>query len=98
MMTLLFMMIMMGLGAAALEIRFRIYTIATWIVFIVIGVLTGMEPPGIEANLPTPHIGLWERINIGAFMMWIIVLAVVLLYEKNIPGSNKPDEKHSTIT
>ncbi|GCC53171.1 hypothetical protein SanaruYs_34140 [Chryseotalea sanaruensis] len=79
MMTLLFNMLLMGFGAAALGKRFRIYTIATWLVFIVFGILTFMESPGIEANLPTPHIGLWERINMGAFLLWIIVFAFVLL-------------------
>ncbi|SMO77914.1 DUF998 domain-containing protein [Solitalea koreensis] len=79
MMTLLFNIFLMGFGAAALGKRFRIYTIATWLVFIVFGILTFMESPGIEANLPTPHIGLWERINMGAFLLWIIVFAFVLL-------------------
>ena len=29
-------------------------------------------------NLPTPWIGLWERINIIVFLMWVVVLATVL--------------------
>ena len=79
MITLLFMMLLMGFGAAGLGKRFRYYTFATWVVFILFGVLTFMESPGIEANLPTPYIGLWERINIGAFLLWVAVLAIVLL-------------------
>jgi hypothetical protein len=43
------------------------------------GALTGMEAPGLEANLPTPLIGVWERIGIGVFMLWIAMLAIVLL-------------------
>jgi amino acid transporter len=43
MMTLLFNMLLMGYGAAALGRRFRIYTFATWVVFIIFGVLTFME-------------------------------------------------------
>lgn len=78
MITLLFMMLLMGFGAAGLGKRFRYYTFATWVVFILFGVLTFMESPGIEANLPTPYIGLWERINIGAFLLWVAVLAIVL--------------------
>lgn len=77
--TLLLMMLMMGFGAAALGKRFRFYTIATWVIFTGFGILTWLESPGIEKSLPTPWIGLWERINIGAFMLWIIVLAIVLL-------------------
>jgi len=79
MMTLLLMMLIMGFGAAALGRNFRIYTILTFVVFIVFGILIGVEAPNIPENLPTLHIGIWERINIGAFMLWVIVLAIALL-------------------
>jgi Protein of unknown function (DUF998) len=79
MITLLLMMLIMGFGAAALGRSFRIYTAMTFVVFIVFGILIGVEAPGIPKNLPTPQIGIWERINIGAFMIWIIVFAIVLL-------------------
>jgi hypothetical protein len=85
MITLIFMMLLMGFGAAALGKSFRIFTIVTFVVFIVFGVLIGVESPGIQANLPTPHIGIWERINIGAFMLWVIVFAIVLIRRKNAP-------------
>jgi len=89
MMTLLLMMLIMGFGAAAFGKVFRIYTIITFVVFIVFGVLIGVEAPGIPKNLPTPRIGIWERINIGAFMLWVIVLAIVLLQrKKNIVLTN----------
>lgn len=87
MITLIFMMMIMGFGAAALKKTFRIFTIATFVVFIAFGMLIGMEFPGIQANLPTPHIGIWERINIGAFMFWVIVFAIVLLRRENGPDS-----------
>jgi hypothetical protein len=31
------------------------------------------------ANLPTPLIGVWERINIGVFLLWVVMLAIALL-------------------
>lgn len=89
MMTLLFMMLMMGFGAAALGKRFRLFTIATFVVFIVFGVLIGVEAPGIPANLPTPRIGIWERINIGAFMLWVMVFGAALLNRKKLKDSIK---------
>jgi uncharacterized membrane-anchored protein YitT (DUF2179 family) len=89
MMTLLFNMLLMGFGAAALSKRFRAYTIITWVIFAVFGVLTFKESPGIEANLPTPHIGLWERVNIGAFLLWIIAFATALLRKKSLPVLSK---------
>ena len=76
---LLLMLLMMGFGAAALGKRFRIYTVATVIVFLVFGMLVGKESPGMQANKPTPFIGIWERINMGAYMLWIVLFAFVLL-------------------
>ena len=77
--TLLFMIVIMGSGAAALGKKFRVYTLATWLVFIIFGVLTGMQSPAMEHNLPTPGIGIWERINIGAFMLWVMVFGRTLM-------------------
>jgi len=78
-MTVFLMMLMMGFGAAALGKKFRLYTIATFVIFMVFGALTFMDSGKLEANLPTPFMGLWERINIAAFMLWVIVFATVLL-------------------
>lgn len=88
-MTLLFNLLLMGFGAAALGKRFRLYTIVTWAVFIVFGVLTFVESPGIEKNLPTPHLGLWERLNIAVFLLWITVFASVLLQAERLSDSVK---------
>ena len=77
--TVFLMMLMMGFGAAALGKKFRFYTIATFVIFMVFGGLTFMDSGNLEANLPTPFMGLWERINIAAFMLWVIVFAIVLL-------------------
>jgi hypothetical protein len=52
---------------------------ATIVIFVVFGTLTGIDGPRIAANLPTPWVGVWERINIGAFLAWVVVLAVALL-------------------
>lgn len=77
--TLLLMLVAIVFGALALGRRFRIYSLLTVIVFVVFGTLTGIEGPRIAANLPTPWIGVWERMNIAAFMLWGIVFAVALL-------------------
>jgi len=57
-------------------------------VMFVFGLLTGLDAPEMEANLPTPFMGLWERISIGAYMLWIVVLAVVVLVKKNYATSS----------
>lgn len=76
---LLVMLTVMGLAAAALGKRFRIYTLTTLAVFVVFGALTSAGGFDLAANRPTPWIGLWERINMGAGFLWIAVLAVALL-------------------
>lgn len=77
--TVLLMLLAIGFGAAALGKRFRLYSIATIVILLAFGVLTGLDGPNIAANLPTPLVGVWERINIGAFMLWVAVLAKTLL-------------------
>ncbi|MES1223480.1 MAG: DUF998 domain-containing protein [Bacteroidota bacterium] len=77
--TILLFMLIMGFGAVALGTAFRAYTISTFVIFIVFGLLSAVQAPAVSQNLPTPLLGIWERINIGAFMLWVIVLSVVLL-------------------
>lgn len=79
--TVLLMMVAIGFGAAAFGKRFSIYSIATLVIMVAFGVLTGLESPGIHRGLPTSWIGVWERISIAAFLLWIIVLAVALRRE-----------------
>jgi hypothetical protein len=78
-MTVLLFILEIGFGAAALGKRFRVYSIITMVVLVVFGALVGMNAPKVGANLPTPWIGVWERINIGAFLLWVVVLAIALL-------------------
>ena len=80
------MLLMIGFGAVALGKGFRIFSVAIVLAFIVFGILTTKESQGIQANLPTPHVGTWERINIGAYMLWIIVFAIMLLKRNNKPA------------
>jgi len=54
----------------------------------VFGALTSTSAPRIAKNLPTPWIGVWERINIGVFLLWVVVLAATLWRE--------PDSKVGT--
>lgn len=74
-----FMMLALGFGAAALGKRFRLYSIATLVILIGFGVLTGIDAPNLSLNLPTPLIGVWERINIGVYDLWVVVLSIALL-------------------
>jgi hypothetical protein len=89
MVTVLLMMLAIGFGAAAFSKWFCLYSIATMVILVVFGALTGMDGPQIAANLPTPWVGVWERISIAAFMLWVMVLAMTLLRDQD---SAAPDD------
>ena len=72
-------MFAIGFGATALGKRFRFYSIATIVVLLVSGSATFLYAPRLAANLPTPGMGLIERIDLGAYLLWVAVLAVGLL-------------------
>jgi uncharacterized protein DUF998 len=76
--SILLTLIAMGFAAAALGKRFRLYSIATMVLLVAFGAVAGVAGPRIQANLPTPWVGVWQRLNIGVWMLWLIVLAVVL--------------------
>jgi hypothetical protein len=68
-----------GFGASLRGRMFRLYSFATLLIMVVFGVLTSVTARGIATGAPTPWTGLTERVNIGAFLLWIVVLAVSLL-------------------
>lgn len=83
--TVLLMLVIIAFGIAAIENwSFRFYSMVSIMIFLLFGTLTGIDSPRIAENLPTPWIGVWERINIGVFMLWVIVLATVLLRGSNL--------------
>jgi pimeloyl-ACP methyl ester carboxylesterase len=68
-----------GIGALDLGRRFRIYSGATLAAMLVAGGASFWMAPDLAANLPTPYLGLVERINLGLYLGWVAVLAVALL-------------------
>jgi len=84
------MLLMIGFGASVFGKGFRIFSAAIVLIFLVFGILTAIESRGIEANMPTPHVGTWERINIGAYMLWVIVFAIKLLRKNTKPIARHP--------
>ena len=76
--TVFLMFLAIGFGATAFGRRFRLYSIASIVVLVAFGGLTFLEAPRLQTNLPTPWIGLWERINISVFLVWVVVLATML--------------------
>ena len=94
MVTVLLMLLAMGFGAAAFGKRFRLYSIATMAILAAFGTLTSVNAPRISANLPTPLVGVWERINIGVFLLWVVVLATALLRRRDTKAGTG---RHGTL-
>ncbi|MFZ1677095.1 MAG: DUF998 domain-containing protein, partial [Saprospiraceae bacterium] len=89
MVTVLVMVLAIGFGAVSFGKGFLIYSIISLIVLLLFGILTSMDASKVDKNLPTPWIGVWERINIGVFLFWVIVLATVLLRSEKLPDKVK---------
>lgn len=76
--TVFLILLIIGFGASADGKWFRIYSYATLVALILCGVWAFMDASQVAANLPTPWLGVRERINIYGYMLWIAVLAIVL--------------------
>jgi hypothetical protein len=81
--TVILMFVAMGFGAAARKGWFRVYSVVSMVVLLAFGGLTSSDASRVQANLPTPWVGVWERINIGVFLLWVVVLAIALLRERD---------------
>ncbi len=77
--TVLIIFLTLGFGAAGNGKPFCFYSIATILICLIFGIWAGMDSSNVAANLPTPWLGIKERINIYSYLLWMIVLAVYLL-------------------
>jgi hypothetical protein len=75
----LLILLAIGFGSTALGRPFRLYSIGTIVVLVVTGGLTATQAPRVEADLPTPWAGVTERISIGGYLLWQVVLAIALV-------------------
>jgi hypothetical protein len=89
MVSILLTLVAMGFAAAALGKRFRVYSIATMVLLVAFGAVAGVAGPRIQANLPTPGVGVWQRLNIAVWMLWLVVLTVVLLRGRRYRGGTR---------
>lgn len=68
----------MGAAAAAFGPRFLRYSAASMIVLLGTGLLAGVLGSSLGDGGTTPFLGLVERITIGTYLLWLVVLAVEL--------------------
>jgi hypothetical protein len=77
--TALLLMLAIGFGAAALGTWFRLLSLVIAVILFVFNVLSGVDGDRIAANVATWWVGVWERIGIAAFLLWLVVFSIVLL-------------------
>jgi hypothetical protein len=84
--TLAFVLAQFGFSAAAFGGRFRLYAMVSGLTVVVFGALTGVQAVRLAAGEPTPWMGLFERISIGSWLLWMAVLALLLMRGYGEPG------------
>ena len=77
--SVLCILLAIGFGSTLLGRRFRYFSYATILAIVVFGVLAGRQIGQMGANQPTPWLGIVERGNVYAIMLWVSVLAIGLL-------------------
>jgi hypothetical protein len=82
------------LSALALGGRFRLASFALGAAMLGAGGLASLEGPRVAANLPTPWLGLVERISVYAYLVWIAMLAARLLAEHPVHHTNTAGRRH----
>lgn len=82
--TIVFILAELVFVALAFGTWFRVYSAVTAATALVFGALVGPLAAGIPDGKPTPWMGLYERISIGGWLLWMTVLTVTLL---RTPGS-----------
>jgi len=75
----IFYVVALGFAAAAFAPKFRFYAIATFFAFLIFGMLTYMDTPGVAVNSRAPLIGIWGFVDIGVFLLWVVLLVTTLL-------------------
>ena len=87
------MLLTIVFGAVSFGKYFRYFSIATAFILLVFACMTVLTIPRIVSNMPTPRVGIWERISFGVYLIWIIVLTILLLLKgdnrENFPDSAK---------
>ena len=82
--TVFLLTLFIGLGSATNGKKFRLYSILTILVMLFFGAMTGQQAPRVAAQLPTPWMGIMERISVYLPMIWVFVLATTLLRVKKL--------------
>ena len=87
------MLLAMVAGAFVHGVRFRIYSLATLLTVIVFAGVTFQQVTLLAAHEPAPYLGLLERVNIYAWMLWVAALSMSFLHS---PTASRSDGEIAT--
>lgn len=85
--TVLLMIVGIVASAVAFGPRFRRYAFATLALLTAGALMTSVDAARLDAGLPTPWMGVYERLNIGVYLLWLATLSVTLLREPGVRGA-----------
>lgn len=77
--TVLYYLTFVAVGTFALGRRFRLFSVAMFLVLFASAVVTFSWAPRLAAGKPTPLLGLAERITLYGYLVWVAMLAIALL-------------------
>ena len=86
----LFILAAVSLGAGLYGRAWQRYSIATMVVLLITGTWTSFEATRLARGQPTPWLGFAERINIGAYLLWVGLLALSRLRAIGHVGGHLP--------
>jgi hypothetical protein len=80
--TIVFILAELGFAALAFGTWFRAYSAVTAATVLVFGALVSPLAARIPDGNPTPWMGLYERVSIGGWLLWMTILTVALLRDR----------------
>lgn len=80
--SVLFLLLAIGFGAAAFRNWFRFFSIGIFLIFLVEDVWATRHTPFVLGGQRGPLVGVQERTMLFSYLIWLVVLAIVLLRTK----------------
>lgn len=74
--TVIVLLFTMAAGTGAFGKRWMVYSVASITVVVVFGGIAGLDGARLSAGLPTPWIGISERLSIYGYMFWMALLSI----------------------
>lgn len=79
-----------GFSAAALDARFRAYSVGALLLVLFFSAWSGMDYSNLVADRPTPWLGVKERVAVYSYQAWLVVFGATLLRRERLTSSRLP--------